>query len=104
MIEYCEELGVKVQAWCPLGGSYSNLKKDAAIEKIALKYNKTAAQIILRWHIQRNTLIIPRSSNIDRLKQNINIYDFQLNDEDMEIINALDTGHRMGADPDNFNC
>lgn len=103
LIRECMACNIKVQAWCPLGGSYSSLKTDKLFEEISQKYNKTPAQIILRWHIQRGMAVIPRSSNINRLKDNIDIFDFELEKADMSKINALDTGRRMGADPDHFN-
>lgn len=103
MIKECVNRNIKVQAWCPLGGSYGNLKTDKLFGEMAQKYDRTPAQIILRWHIQRGMLIIPRSSNIQRLKGNMDIFDFELNEADMNKINDLDTGRRVGADPDNFN-
>ena len=72
--------GIKVQAWCPLGGPYSSLKSDKLLEKISHKYGKTSAQIILRWHIQRGMMVIPRSSNEKRLKENLGIFDFELDE------------------------
>lgn len=103
VIDECMGRNINVQAWCPLGGSYSSLKSDKLFEEISHKYEKTPAQIILRWHIQRGMMVIPRSSNMKRLKDNIQIFDFELEEADMEKINALDTGKRMGADPDHFN-
>ena len=103
IIDECMNRGIKVQAWCPLGGPHSSLKSDKLFEKISHKYGKTSAQIILRWHIQRGMMVIPRSSNGKRLKENLSIFDFELDETDMTEINALDTGKRMGADPDNVN-
>lgn len=102
IIDFCESKGIAVQAWCPLGGSYSRLIENKLFEKLAVKYEKTRAQIILRWHIQRNSLVIPRSSNEKRQKENKELFDFELENSDMEKINALNTGKRMGADPDCF--
>lgn len=102
-IEYCKSQGIRVQAWCPLGGSFGTLRNDEVILKLAEKYGRTASQIVLRWHIQRGVLIIPRSSKESRLRENMNIFDFQISQQDMDIINSLDIGRRMGADPDNFN-
>ena len=91
------------QAWCPLGGSYSKLTDDESFKAISRKYGKTPAQIILKWHLQRGMWIIPRSANRERQIDNINLFDFELEAEDMEKINQLDTGNRIGPDPDNFN-
>lgn len=103
IVSFCKGKNIKVQAWCPLGGSYSDLKNNVLFEELSEKYSKSPAQIILRWHIQRNVLIIPRTQNKVRLKDNMNIFDFELLKEDIERINLLDTGRRMGANPDNFN-
>ena len=103
VINECIGKNIKIQVWCPLGGSYSGLKSDKLFEELSYKYGKTPAQIILRWHIQRGMMAIPRSSNPKRLRDNIQIFDFELEETDMNKINALDTGKRMGADPDKFN-
>lgn len=102
IIDYCQRNGIITQAWCPLGGSYSKMVEKEVFQTIADKYGKTPAQVILRWHLQRGVYIIPRSSNRERLKSNFSLLDFELAEQDMEIINGLDTGKRMGADPDNF--
>ena len=103
VIAFCKEKNIMPQAWCPLGGSYSNLKNNALFEELSEKYSKSPAQIILRWHIQRNMLIIPRTQNKERLRDNMDIFDFELSSEDVKKINLLNTGRRMGADPENFN-
>lgn len=103
IVSFCKERDIKVQAWCPLGGSLSNLKNDSLFANLAEKYQKSPAQIILRWHIQRDMLVIPRTQNRKRLTENMDLYDFELSKEDMDRINRLDTGRRMGADPDCFN-
>lgn len=102
IIRECTNRKIKVQAWCPLGGSYSGLKTDKRFEEMVQKYDRTPAQIILRWHIQRGLIVIPRSSNVRRLNENINVFDFKLDESDMSKINSMDTYIRMGADPDNF--
>ncbi len=103
LIRECKKRGILAQAWCPLGGSYSNLKANQVFETLSEKYEKKPAQIILRWHIQRNMLLIPRSQNYQRLQENIEVFHFQLEEEDMKKIDELETGKRMGADPENFN-
>lgn len=103
VIDFCKERNIMPQAWCPLGGSYSNLKNNALFGELSKKYSKSPAQIILRWHIQRNVLIIPRTRNKERLRDNMDIFNFELSSEDVKKINSLNTGRRMGADPDNFN-
>lgn len=103
IISYCEAQGILTQAWCPLGGSYSKFIEHDIFIKLAEKYRKTPAQIILRWHIQKNMYVIPRTSSVQRLKQNLEVFDFVIDEGDMKLIDGLDTGRRIGADPDNFN-
>lgn len=103
VIAQCRKRGICAQAWCPLGGPYSNLKSDKVFEHLSQKYKKTPAQIILRWHMQRGMMAIPRSSSKKRLEENLEIFDFWLEEADMTKIDKLDTGKRMGADPDNFD-
>ncbi len=102
VIQYCREHDIAVQAWCPLGGAFAKLPEKEAFREIAERYGKTPAQIILRWHIQKGMLIIPRSSDGERLRENMDIFDIRLRAEDMDAIDALDTGKRIGADPDDF--
>lgn len=70
-------------------GSTSALE-DPVLKDIGKKYNKTAAQIALRWGIQRNTVVIPKSNKVERLKENFDVYDFQLSEDDMKTISSLD--------------
>lgn len=103
LISFCRSQKVAVQAWCPLGGAYVRLADQKIFQEIGEKYHKSAAQIILRWHLQTGILVIPRSSHVERQKQNLDVFDFELSAEDMAYINALDTQKRIGADPDQFD-
>lgn len=103
LLRYCKSRGLAVQAWCPLGGSYTKITEHETLKGLALKYEKTPAQIILRWHLQSGRLIIPRTSKKERLKDNIHLFDFAIDKEDMELIDKMDTGRRIGADPDCFD-
>ena len=96
--DYCEANGVAVESWSPLmrGGEAFEIP---TIEKIARANDKTPAQIILRWHIQSDLIVIPKSVTPERIKENISVFDFSLSDEDMKSIAALDENHRTGADP-----
>lgn len=102
-LDYCQQEGICVEAWSPFAANKLDLFKEKIIVDIAEKYSKTPAQIILRWDIQRKVVVIPKSSNAERLKQNIDIFDFQLTDEDISRINSLNKNKRVGSDPDNFN-
>ena len=73
------------------------------IKSLAKKYNKTEVQIVLRWNLQSGIVTIPKSVNKQRIIDNSNIYDFELSENDMELINSLDKNHRLGPDPDNIN-
>jgi len=102
MINYATSRGIVSEAWCPLGGPSSNEMNDEKIARISENLNKTPAQVILRWHLQRGVITIPKSSNIDRMKQNIEVFDFELSDEDMKIMDSLECNKRLGAHPDCF--
>ena len=91
IIEYIQSLGIAVQGWYPLGGRghQRELLNDKVLKDIAQKYNKSAAQIILRWNLQREVIVIPGSSNREHIIENTEIYDFELSDEDMKKIAEL---------------
>lgn len=91
VIEYIQSLGIAVQGWYPLGGRghQRELLNDKVLKDIAQKYNKSVAQIILRWNLQREVIVIPGSSNREHIIENTEIYDFELSDEDMNKIAEL---------------
>ncbi len=99
---FCKKHDIFVEAWSPLerGG---NVLKDEVILKIAENYNKTAAQIVLRWHLQNETIVIPKTITLSRMEENINVFDFELSKEDMEAIDKLDSGRRTGPNPNEMN-
>ena len=103
LIDDCRESGIQVEAWCPLGGAYGQVLENQEICEIAKKYGRTEAQIVLRWHMQRGVVTFPKSSRKKRMESNLDVFSFTLTDEEMDRINSLDTGQRMGADPDNFD-
>lgn len=80
-------------AWGPLDEGRNNIFKHPVLTKIGEKYGKTAAQVALRWNIERGVVIIPKSVHVDRMKQNIDLFDFKLSREDMDEIAKLDLGH-----------
>ena len=90
-IDYCQNIGVAVEAWGPLG--YGEELNDPFFIELAKKYDRTAAQVILRWHYQRDVIVIPKSVNKERINENIRIIDFELSPADMMKIGCLDRGY-----------
>lgn len=85
--------GVIPMAWSPLAEGNFGIFTDPELTEIGEKYGKTAAQVVLRWNTQRGVVIIPKSSRVERMEQNIDIWDFTLTDEEMETISSKDMGH-----------
>ena len=92
-IETMKKLDVIPEAWAPLGGGRYNPFEDEMLKRIATKYNKSVGQVILRWNIQRGVVVIPKSTHVERIKENIDIFDFELNEEEMKQISSLDMGY-----------
>ncbi|MEU2787972.1 aldo/keto reductase [Streptomyces sp. NPDC007100] len=93
---------IATEAWSPLGQG-KDLLQDSTITGLAGKYERTPAQIVLRWHLQLGNVVIPKSVTPSRIKENIDVFGFELDDADMAAIAALDSGTRLGPDPDAFN-
>lgn len=89
--------GIITESWSPL--AQGQLLQDQTLTRLAHKYAKTVAQIVLRWHMQSGLVAIPKSSNPARIHQNLNVFDFALDAEDMQKIEGLDANHRIGGDP-----
>lgn len=85
-----EKYGVQMEAWAPFGEGRGGMFELPELKAIGDRYGKTPAQIILRWHLQRGIVVIPKSTHMERMKQNFNVFDFELTDADMETIAALD--------------
>lgn len=97
---YCQNLGIAVQAYAPLArGAY--LDKDV-LKKIAQKYNRSTAQIGLRWILQKGVGVIPKSVHLDRILQNSQIFDFELDDLEMATIDSLNEGYRSASIPEDM--
>lgn len=101
LVEYCKTKGIVPMAYTPLGRMHPKIIKNKSLKEIARKYSKTEAQIVLRWHIQRGTPVIPRSTNEKNIKSNINIFDFVLAKFEMNEINNINENLRLRYDPDN---
>lgn len=100
-IQFCQENKIILEAWSPLGsGACLNIP---VIGIIAEKYHKSSAQIILRWLLQRHIVVLPKSIHNDRIKENINLFDFELTEEEMNLMNALNQNKRTGPNPDDFD-
>ena len=98
---FCKEHNIQLEAWSPL--MQGQLLNHPTLQEIATKYNKSTAQVILRWDLQNEVVTIPKSIKEHRIIENANIFDFELSSDDMKAIQALNENHRVGPDPDNFN-
>lgn len=96
--KYMEESGTQIMSWGPLAEGRNNFFTNPVLEEIGHKYGKSVAQVALRWLVQRGVIIIPKSVHVERMKQNLDILDFKLYDEDMNAIATLDTGKSLFFD------
>lgn len=95
--DYCKEHKIVVEAYSPLvRGKKFNDKK---LENIAIKYNKSMAQILIRWSLEKGFVVIPKSVNPIRIKENIDVFDFEINDSDMQLLDSLNENYRVAWDP-----
>lgn len=99
--DFCKKHGIQLEAWSPL--MQGGLLEEPTLVEIAKKHNKSTAQIIIRWDIQTGVVTIPKSIKPHRIAENADVFDFELSQEDMDKINALNQDQRMFADPDDFN-
>ena len=90
--EICREYGVQMEAWAPFAEGRQEIFKNGILTEIGKKYGKSAAQVILRWNIDRGVIVIPKSIHEERIAQNIDVFDFRLTKEDMDEIASLDGG------------
>lgn len=95
IINYCKDNNIKVVAWSPISRGRV-LSNDLMID-LSQKYKKSIVQIVLRWHMQKGVIPIPKSSNENRIKENIDIFDFEISSEDMKAIDSLDEGYDMSV-------
>lgn len=96
-----DRLGIRTEAWSPLGRG--QVLADPVVHACASEHGKTPAQVILRWHIQLGNIAIPKASSGARIRENMDIFDFELSARDMAALAGLDRGHRTGSHPDNVN-
>lgn len=103
LIQFCKDHGIHVIAYTPLARNDDRLRKNLILRGIAQKHGKTIYQVILRWDIQNGLTPIPRSSNVERNRQNIDIFDFELSDDEMKAIDSININSRLRFDPDNID-
>jgi diketogulonate reductase-like aldo/keto reductase len=96
---YCAEHGIAVESYSPLMQGGEALEHPV-VAGLAQKYGKTPAQVILRWHVQSGLIVIPKSARPERIRENFDIFDFELSADEMRQIDGMDQGRRIGADPD----
>ncbi len=100
LLDFCQANQIQLEAWSPLMRGKLDLP---LIKELAARYNKSPAQIILRWDLQQGVVVIPKSVTPHRIEENASIFDFELSTEDMARIDSLNKNQRLGPDPDNFN-
>ncbi|MDP9432632.1 MAG: aldo/keto reductase [Actinomycetota bacterium] len=101
MREFHARHGIATEAWSPL--AQGGLLNDPVVAAMADRMGKTSAQVILRWHIQLGNVVIPKSVTPDRIRQNLDVFDFELSSDDLEQLARLETGVKVGPDPDTFS-
>ena len=92
-LEIMNEYHIQAEAWAPLGGGRYDAFNNEVLKEIAEKHNKSIGQVMLRWNIQRGVVVIPKSTHVERIKENIDIWDFMLSEEEMHQISSLDKGY-----------
>jgi len=95
------EHGIVTEAWSPLGRG--RVLEDPTLARIAAEHGRTPAQVVLRWHVQRGDVVFPKSATPSRIRENLEIFDFELSGDDMAAITGLDRGERIGSHPDEMN-
>lgn len=99
-IDYFQKEDIKIVSWSPLARMDNKIMEDEDILNLAQKYDKTPAQIVLRWHMEKNLIPIPKSTKEDRIAQNIDIYDFKLEEDQIKVIDDLDEDRSVSQKPD----
>lgn len=99
--ELHDQLGIRTEAWSPLGRA--SVLEDPVLQRIAAEVGRTVAQVVLRWHLQLGNIVIPKASSRARIRENIRLFDFTLDEEAMDAIAAVDRNQRVGSHPDKVN-
>ena len=87
---WAEKYDIRLEAWAPFGEGRGGLFENETLRKIGAKYDKTTAQVMLRWNIQRSVVVIPKSTHKERMEENFDVFDFELTDEEMKTIDGMD--------------
>jgi diketogulonate reductase-like aldo/keto reductase len=101
LLDFCRRKKIQYEAWSPL--MQGNIFDLPILEELARKYGRTIAQIVLRWDLQKGVVTIPKSSRKERIIANAQLFDFEIEEEDMKVLDGLERGQRFGPDPDNFD-
>lgn len=99
---YHKERGIVTQSWSPIGGQGTAVRDEPKVLQLAEKYGKTPVQVVLRWHLDLGLAVVPKSSDPERLAQNLDVFDFTLEPDDVMALSALDQGEANAADSDAF--
>ena len=100
--EYHARHGIATESWAPLGGQWDDLLAEPVVTGLAERYGRTPAQVVLRWHMEVGLVTVPKSSNPERIAQNIDVFDFHLEPEDVALLSGLDKGEEAAVDSDRF--
>jgi diketogulonate reductase-like aldo/keto reductase len=100
--EYARENGIHIESWSPIGHG-GDLLNEPILKEIAEHHHKTPAQVVIRWHLQNDLIVIPKSVHDSRIKENFDVFDFSLTSGEINAICTLETGERIGANPDTMN-
>lgn len=101
LVDFCGANDIQYEAWSPL--MQGNITNVPVVKEVAKKYGKTPAQVTIRWGLQKGIVMIPKSSNVERIKENADVFDFSIHEEDMRKLDNLDRDERFGPDPDTFD-
>lgn len=101
VIKFCKSLDIAPQSWSPL--ARARVLKDKTLQSLSNKYNKSIPQIVIRWHLQKDLLVIPKSVNKNRIIENTDVFDFNLSETELKLIDSLNKNFRTGSHPDTFN-
>jgi 2,5-diketo-D-gluconate reductase A len=103
VVDFCRARGIAIEAWSPLGAGQLPLFTAPPVVAAAAAHGRTPAQVLLRWHVQGGNIVFPKSSSADRMRENMAIFDFALDDDEMTAISALERGGRVGFHPDEWH-